>query len=336
MTNEERIQNLQSFGYSETEARFLCLAALHSGYFLRRQFIAFANTTRGWRAATFINSVLEKGHASPLKYRRDRLVYHLNSKPFYSALGEADNRHRRLRPVFSIKNKLMTLDFVLQHQEHTYFATESEKLHYFLGELNLDPEVLPHANYRSREKRTITTRYFIDKFPIFLSAAAESAAPPVVSFCYIDEGLQSFSGFEYYLRQYERLFNALNRVQVIYVALSKKPLSQAERVFQRLTGPNSGENAGRLLAHFREREAFERKDIAALTQEVLIRLRSELKEFSGPKYEELFRVWKHGGKEKVLTALDPRSVERGRTQKAFLGVVLEGDYDLFGTLRQTA
>lgn len=332
MTNEERVQNLQSFGYSETEARFLCLAALHSGYFLRRQFISFSGAVRGRVPANLIAKLLDKGHVKALCYRYGRIVYHLSSKPIYEALGQADNRHRRQRPVFSIKNKLMTLDFVLRHPDHTYLATEREKLQYFLGQLKLDPEVLPRANYRSREKSTITARYFVDKFPIFLSAAPEIGAPPVVSFCYIDEGLQSFSGFEYYLRQYWQLFAALTRFQVVYVALSKWPFGRAERMFQKMVVGSGAESTNRLLNHFRERDSFERKNMTALTQEVLIRLRSELKEFSGSKYNELFSVWKRGRDAEVQTAMSPR---KGNVA-SFSSVVLEGDYDLFGTLGKTA
>jgi hypothetical protein len=43
MTDAERINALQALGYNEREAAFLCLAALHSGYFLRRQYHSFAS-----------------------------------------------------------------------------------------------------------------------------------------------------------------------------------------------------------------------------------------------------------------------------------------------------
>jgi hypothetical protein len=47
MTNQERICNLKMLGYTDREAEFLCLAALHSGYFVRRQFLGFAGRERG-------------------------------------------------------------------------------------------------------------------------------------------------------------------------------------------------------------------------------------------------------------------------------------------------
>ena len=47
MTNAERIQALQRLGYTEREAAFLCLAALHGGYFLRRQYAQFLGREDG-------------------------------------------------------------------------------------------------------------------------------------------------------------------------------------------------------------------------------------------------------------------------------------------------
>ncbi len=38
---------LQDFGYNEQEAHFLYLAATHSGYFTRHQFLSFTHQTKG-------------------------------------------------------------------------------------------------------------------------------------------------------------------------------------------------------------------------------------------------------------------------------------------------
>ena len=48
MTKPERISNLKGLGYTEREPPFLCLAALASGYFLRRQFTSFIARESGW------------------------------------------------------------------------------------------------------------------------------------------------------------------------------------------------------------------------------------------------------------------------------------------------
>ena len=107
------------------------------------------------------------------------------SEVVFKAIGEEDNRNRRWRQPYPVKVKLMGLDFVLAHQQHHYLATEAEKLDYFAGTLGLNRSYLPQRNYRSRHGRNITTRYFVDKFPLFLSGAP-SAPSPVVGFCYVD------------------------------------------------------------------------------------------------------------------------------------------------------
>ena len=51
MQNEARIESLRCLSYSEREAAFLCLAALHGGYFLRRQYVEFLGKSRRTVAA---------------------------------------------------------------------------------------------------------------------------------------------------------------------------------------------------------------------------------------------------------------------------------------------
>ena len=46
-TRLERITALRSFGYAEREAAFLLTAALHGGYFLRRQYCSAIGTQSG-------------------------------------------------------------------------------------------------------------------------------------------------------------------------------------------------------------------------------------------------------------------------------------------------
>jgi integrase len=50
---ESQLAKLQVFGYTEVEARFLHIAATHSGYFTLRQFLSFAKASYGKRNARF-------------------------------------------------------------------------------------------------------------------------------------------------------------------------------------------------------------------------------------------------------------------------------------------
>jgi hypothetical protein len=55
---------VREFGYSELEARFLCVVAQYSGYFTRRQFLAFTGKTKGWAVHNFTEKLLARGHAT--------------------------------------------------------------------------------------------------------------------------------------------------------------------------------------------------------------------------------------------------------------------------------
>ena len=50
-------------GYSESEARFLYIVATHSGYFVTRQFLAFACGHWRKRTTTFWSKLQAKKHA---------------------------------------------------------------------------------------------------------------------------------------------------------------------------------------------------------------------------------------------------------------------------------
>src|SRR5215470_1073839 len=106
MTTPERIVALQRFGYEPDEGRFLAIAALQGGYFLRRQFLSFIRGTKGWKDVTLINKLIANQHCRINVYRHERMVYHLCSKPLYDALGEPNNRNRRQHQPATIKTKI--------------------------------------------------------------------------------------------------------------------------------------------------------------------------------------------------------------------------------------
>jgi hypothetical protein len=49
-----RCQALEMLGYTPRQAQFLVLVALHAGYFLRRQYVAFTGTPHGQAAVRFL------------------------------------------------------------------------------------------------------------------------------------------------------------------------------------------------------------------------------------------------------------------------------------------
>jgi len=64
MIPEDRIEALRRFGYTEEEARFLYLVAIHSGYFFARQFLGFIGAKRGYRSHSLNQKLISRSHAT--------------------------------------------------------------------------------------------------------------------------------------------------------------------------------------------------------------------------------------------------------------------------------
>jgi len=338
MTAGERVQALRRFGYSEPEAGFLCLAALHGGYFLRRQYALFIGGKDGGTVTQLVQKALANGHLQASTWRQNTQLYHLCARPFYEALGQGENRNRRVREVVAVKNKLMGFDFVLAHRGLQYLATEEEKLNYFAGELKLDRSRLPAKLYRSsKSSAAATARYFVDKYPTFLSPATQEASPGVVSFCFVDEGMASLSRFESYLAQYRSLLCSLQGFRLVYVAASDVHFKDAERRFHGFLQRSSGSNPdigsspdGRLRNYFETRHLYESGQLASFDRAKLLRLRQEREEFSNDMYEAQYSLWQSGAGSATLESLVPQPTTPPSIPGIFSTFLLEHNYELFG------
>ena len=75
MADYDPIPLLENAGYSEQEASFLYLVAVHSGYFLRRQYSRFIQRDRGKRVDRFIQRALRLNHLQVVECGQGRHVY---------------------------------------------------------------------------------------------------------------------------------------------------------------------------------------------------------------------------------------------------------------------
>jgi hypothetical protein len=105
-----RVNALGHLGLTERQREFLVTVMVHSGCFLERQYCAFARTVRGQNSREFMTRLATRGFVrviEPGSARRGRL-YHIHHKPLYEAIGQADNRNRRLRIVGRMVERVMT------------------------------------------------------------------------------------------------------------------------------------------------------------------------------------------------------------------------------------
>lgn len=209
---------LQAAGYTEREAAFLYLVALHSGYFLRRQYLDFIERGRGALAAQFLHRAIALGHVRGVACGQARFIYYLTSSEVYAAAGLGALHHRRLKSDATIKSRLMVLDFVLGHLDGTLLDTSELKVSYFTGTLRLHESVLPCSR----------GRVFGEEFPILININKDG-----VRFTFFDEGALSTSSFETFLSRYRALFHALPGFELLYLSDTTRNFDRARQIFTR-------------------------------------------------------------------------------------------------------
>ena len=209
------ISRLQAPGYTEREATFLYLVAVHSGFFLRQQYLRFIRRSSGALDEQFLRQASRLGHIQSLAFGKSRRVYHLTSLQIYAACGLGDSHHRRNKADAAIKSRLMVLDFVLDHLDDSILSTQQDKSDYFTENRGLNESILP----RSRGV------VFSDEFPILINKNG------LVRFTFFDEGTLSLSSFEKFLSQHRAVFTALPGLDLLYVADSERNIASAQALF---------------------------------------------------------------------------------------------------------
>ena len=283
-------EGLHLLGYTKRESEFLFLVATHSGYFTNRQFKSFAQTESGSVSHAFIRKLLDRKHASYHAYRSGGRVYHLFARKVYQAIERENLRTRKKHELEYVKTRLATLDFVLAHAEHCYLETEAEKVAFFEKDSNVSRETLPVKQYRARRSAEITPRYFVDRFPMFVD---RQSSPPVVTFTYVDAGAVTLEAFGTHMRAYLGLFQALPKLEFIYVAPTARLFQAAESEFHHvLYGVRDYAKSVVVLDYFRIRRAWEGKERVASADVVL--LKEAQARYAGRQFEELYEKWRQG------------------------------------------
>ena len=305
------IDNLRSLGYTQDEARFLYLVAMHSGYFSARQYLTFAGAKSGERSMAFTQKILGKGHAVARMLLRNGRVYHLFSRLVYRAIGREHLRNRREHSVEHIRTKLAILDFVLGHFDYRYLETEDDKVAYFCRDLGIARFVLPAKHYAGAIPERTTARHFVDKFPMFFSPVSSSSS--VVTFSFVDPGLLSLASFDTHLFAYGSLFSALPHVQLVYIATRPTHFEAARELFEltapRVSNPDPGVEG---LRYFTYRRHWENKEYGKLDAEQVEFLKDATERYRDPR----------SASSPVASRTDSRECCHGRVSK--VGTATEG------------
>ena len=221
------IERIKDLGYTDSEARFLYIVAVFSGYFTLGHFRAFTGSAYGKRPTSFAQKLLKQGHATVRDYMRRGSIYHLFSRTVYGQIEKDNLRNRKKHSFDFMRTRLVLLDFILANQELAYFETEQDKVIFFCEQLGVSKDFLPAKVYEGSSPTQPTIRYFVDKFPLFL-ASPVSGAPPVVTLSYVDSGFETPSHFVSHLAAYRGLFQQLKSFRFLYIAAKQAYFHKAE------------------------------------------------------------------------------------------------------------
>ena len=171
-----RVTSLADFRFTQRQREFLVTVMVHSGCFLERQYCTFTGTARGQNSREFVARLVARGFAraiEPGAVRRGRL-YHVHHKPIDEAIGQPDNRNRRLQSIGRMVERVMILDAVLSDRRCWWLSPEADKRTFFdvTKETGLCPVEYPHITFGLGSRRTV--RCFPDKLPIGIEKADTS------------------------------------------------------------------------------------------------------------------------------------------------------------------
>ncbi len=317
----ESLMALKQFGYTEREAEFLYIVAVHSGFFLQRQFTQHVDVAGRGPATYFIKKAIQNKHVREhLPERGTQKIYHLFSRSLYAALGKENSRHckpGRYGLLDKAAVRLLGLDFVLAHLDRHYLEEEAEKVAYFTVERRISNETLPAKVFHG-QNGSETCRYFFEKFPIFLSGNTDV---PLANFTYIEDDIRSVQTFASFVQRYRPLFKALgNSFRLVFVSNSTQSFQLARDIFVRsLSATQRGHENQQISRFFWLRKMAEEKRFKELVQKDVIEWQRGLKRYSDAECQSQYQSWKQTGKlpeaEPQLLVQDP-----GRQVETFLAV----------------
>jgi hypothetical protein len=290
---EEYLLALRVLAYADCEARFLYLAAIHSRYFVPRQFNTFADVDWVNRPDRFTNKLETGGHAMWREYLGIGGVYHLCVKDLYTKIGKEHIRYHRVHSTGFSTTRLVQLDFIIANQQYDYLETESQKLTYSSEVLGIPKTVLPIKTYAGSSPSRPSLRYFADQFPVFLDRSSDRADSPV-TFCYVDAGEASVAGFRHHLKVYEHLLSNLADCQFFYLSNSTINFAAAERSFSRFSGVLRDDRSGELSRYFRLRGRRDQEQNGSLSHDEIVWLDQASSRFDSRETERLYVGWLTG------------------------------------------
>ena len=174
----DRAARIAALGWSDREATWIALVALHTGVFLRSQYGAYFEVGDDRkRIGRIVHALIDKRLAS----EDNRAIFPggaravlLTSKTFYRVLNISNVRHRRGKGATDavLMRRLLSLDYLIERPRLTWLATEDDKVQCFEA-LGISRATLPCRHYGKPDQPQVT-RYFDLKMPVDAGQTSDS------------------------------------------------------------------------------------------------------------------------------------------------------------------
>ena len=290
--HQDHLDRLRDFGYNEQEARFLYLAATHSGYFTRHQFLSFTHQTKGCLVHRFTTKLMTQHHAQATQYGHKTYVFKLTSRKIYDLIGKKDLRDHRSHTADFIGTRLLILDFVLAHPDLQYLESQEEKLKFFHEQLGVPASLFPVQTDRTEGLDPSLNRFFKDRFPVFVSARNGSTPGSALpTFVYCDPAHHGISWFTGYLDRHQVFLRLLPAFNLIYATPTRWKLDRASQVFTAIFRNATRPDPEHLSRYFQIRRLWETRQHGSLTRADRDHLRAGDKQYKGAPFESAYQKW---------------------------------------------
>ena len=221
-----RADALVRSGWTRREAEWLALVCLHSGVFLRSQYLAFIGRTNPALANRFVRRC--RKHAVEQPWNGSRLrICRIAARRIYGTLGAEHVRHRRPAAPDVVLRRLLSLDYVLEHPHAAWLPTEDEKVN-ALTAAGIARELLPRRLYQGAVGAQY--RYFPHKLPLALDGRR-------ATFLFVQAEDETESAVRTWGGQHAALWAALaaagRAVEVVVVGRDPVRLAAAGRVLDK-------------------------------------------------------------------------------------------------------
>ncbi len=209
-------------GLGRRAAEWTALVALHAGIFTRLQLRAWLGSSSPDAARSEASRIIGSLRSHDLVTEEELAgigqYVHIRAKKIYRAMGEADNRNRRRPKREKAIERLLCLDYVLDHPDEAWLPTEGGRRQ-ACEEAGIDSDTWPRKVYPAKDGESETTRYFVEKFPLAVDPESRSAVVACVSPGSTTARLGTW------LEAYSPLFEALGRADfaLTMVHVSSQP-----------------------------------------------------------------------------------------------------------------